>query len=69
MTLADWIASYERAWSSNDAAEIGALFTDDALYFTAPFREPWRRRQEIADGWLARKDEPCLLYTSDAADD
>ena len=56
--LADWMAAYERAWASNDAEEIGALFTDDALYFTTPFREPWRGRQEIVDGWLDRKDEP-----------
>ena len=56
--LSDWMAAYERAWASNDADEIGALFTDDALYYTAPFREPWRGRQEIVDGWLDRKDEP-----------
>ena len=58
MALADWIASYERAWASNDPDDIRALFTEDAEYFTAPFRNPWRGRQEIADGWLDRKDEP-----------
>ena len=56
--LADWLAGYERAWASNDPDEIRALFTPDALYYTAPFREPWRGRQEIVDGWLERKDEP-----------
>ena len=56
--LADWMAAYERAWASNDPEEIGALFSDDALYFPTPFREPWRGRQEIVDGWLGRKDEP-----------
>ena len=56
--LADWMASYERAWASNDPDEIRSLFTDDAIYFTAPFREPWSGRQEIVDGWLDRKDEP-----------
>ena len=56
--LADWMAAYERAWASNDAHEIGALFGDDAVYFTAPFREPWRGRQQIVDGWLDRRDEP-----------
>jgi uncharacterized protein (TIGR02246 family) len=48
--LADWIARYERAWASNDPDEIGALFSDDASYFTAPFREPWRGRQQIVAG-------------------
>jgi ketosteroid isomerase-like protein len=56
--LADWMAGYERAWASNDPDAIRALFTPDALYFTAPFREPWRGPQEIVDGWLERKDEP-----------
>ena len=56
--LADWMAGYERAWASNDPDEIRALFTADALYFTTPFREPWRGRQDIVDGWLGRKDEP-----------
>ena len=56
--LADWMAAYERAWASNDANEIGALFDDDAVYFTAPFREPWRGRQEIVAGWLDRQDVP-----------
>jgi ketosteroid isomerase-like protein len=56
--LAGWMAAYERAWASNDPDEIAALFTPDALYFTAPFREPWQGRQEIVDGWLDRKDEP-----------
>ncbi len=45
-------------WNSNDPADIGALFTDDAEYYTAPFREPWRGRKQIVDGWLGRKDEP-----------
>jgi hypothetical protein len=56
--LADWVAAYERAWASNDPDDIRALFTEDAFYFTAPFREPWSGRQEIVDGWIARKDEP-----------
>jgi ketosteroid isomerase-like protein len=56
--LADWMGAYEGAWASNDPDEIGALFSDDALYFTEPFREPWRGRQEIVEKWLDRKDEP-----------
>lgn len=49
---------YVQAWASNDPAEIGALFTDDGRYFTAPHREPWRGRQGIVQGWLDRKDGP-----------
>jgi len=49
---------YIVAWNSNDPEEIGALFTDDALYYTEPFAAPWRGRTEIIEQWLARKDEP-----------
>jgi ketosteroid isomerase-like protein len=53
-----WIDAYVRAWASNDRSHIGALFTDAATYYTAPYREPWRGRDTIVDGWLGRKDEP-----------
>jgi len=56
--LEDWVERYVRAWESNDPGEIGALFTEDATYFTAPHREPWRGREAIVAGWLDRKDDP-----------
>jgi ketosteroid isomerase-like protein len=52
-----WVQGYVRAWGSNDPAAIGELFTEDATYYTAPFRPPWTGRQGIVDGWLDRKDE------------
>jgi len=48
---------YLKAWESNDPQDIGTLFTDDATYYTAPHRDPWRGRDEILEGWLDRKDE------------
>ena len=56
--LSAWVDAYVRAWNSNDPEEIGALFTDDALYFTEPYATPWRGRAEIVEGWVAQKDEP-----------
>ena len=56
--LRTWMDRYVAAWNSNDPEEIGALFTDDALYYTEPFAPPWRGRKEIIEQWLARKDEP-----------
>jgi ketosteroid isomerase-like protein len=56
--LSAWIDGYVRAWNSNDPNEIGSLFTDDALYFTEPYAEPWRGRARIVEQWLAHKDEP-----------
>lgn len=54
----DWMGGYLKAWESNDPEVIGQLFTEEALYYTAPYREPWRGRQAIVDGWLGRRDEP-----------
>jgi ketosteroid isomerase-like protein len=53
-----WVDAYVEAWGSNDPAQIGALFTEDAEYYTAPFRKPWTGREGIVAGWLERKDEP-----------
>ena len=53
-----WVKRYVAAWDSNNADDIGALFTDDAEYFTAPFRPSWRGRNGIVKGWLERMDEP-----------
>ena len=53
-----WVDRYIRAWDTNDAAEIGGLFGERAMYYTAPFREPWRGRDAIVAGWLDSKDEP-----------
>jgi hypothetical protein len=53
-----WVEGYQRAWNSNDPAEIGALFTDDARYCQRPYWEPWSGREQIIAEWLAHKDEP-----------
>jgi uncharacterized protein (TIGR02246 family) len=57
-TVQHWMEAYQRAWSSNAPSDIAALFTEDAVYFTAPFREPWRGHDEIVAGWLEHRDEP-----------
>jgi ketosteroid isomerase-like protein len=54
----NWIAGYRAAWESNDVEDIRALFTDDATYLTAPFREPWTGSDGIVSGWLEARDEP-----------
>jgi ketosteroid isomerase-like protein len=52
-----WVEAYVKTWESNDPADIKALFTEDATYFTAPYREPWTGRDAIVESWLGRKDE------------
>jgi hypothetical protein len=54
----DWLRRYLEAWETNDPERIRELFTPDARYYTAPYREPWRGRDEIADEWLERRDPP-----------
>ena len=53
-----WMDDYRAAWVSNDPAQIGALFTEDAEYFPEPYAEPWRGREQIVERWLDRKDDP-----------
>lgn len=54
-----WVEAYTRAWVSNDADDISALFTDDAVYeFRPNDPAPWRGREEIVAGWLEEQDSP-----------
>ena len=53
-----WMDGYLRAWSSNETADIEALFTPDAIYRPTPHSEGWRGRDAIVAGWLDRKDDP-----------
>ncbi|HET6671906.1 MAG TPA: nuclear transport factor 2 family protein [Agromyces sp.] len=53
-----WVADYVAAWESNDPEQIGALFSDDAVYLTSPDSEPRRGREQIVAGWLEDLDEP-----------
>lgn len=53
-----WVNGYIGAWETNDPDQIGALFTDDATYLTAPYRPPWTGRDAIVAGWLDRQDSP-----------
>jgi uncharacterized protein (TIGR02246 family) len=53
-----WIDGYRRAWNSNDRADIGALFTEDAVYVPEPYHAPWKGRDRIVAGWLEHQDEP-----------
>jgi ketosteroid isomerase-like protein len=73
--LTAWIQRYVRAWNSNDSADIGSLFAEDAEYATEPYRPPLRGRDAIVQWWLDNRDEPGettfdwqpLLVTDDLA--
>jgi ketosteroid isomerase-like protein len=57
-TLERWVEGYRRAWESNDPDEIGALFTEDAKYYTEPYAKAIEGREAIVADWIERKDEP-----------
>ena len=59
-----WIDGYVLAWASNDAEQIGALFTDN-IHLTAPGRKPWSGREAIVREWLNRK--PGATGSSDTS--
>jgi hypothetical protein len=54
-----WVEAYRTAWTTNDANDIGLLFTDDAVYeFRPGDPEPLRGRDAIVSGWIAEQDSP-----------
>lgn len=60
--LRDWLERYERAWRSNDAAEVAGLFSADAIYRWRPWDTPDQGaavgRAAIVEAWLAEPDDP-----------
>ena len=59
--LTRWLDRYAEAWRSNDAEQIGAFFTDDAVYRWHPWDEGddvARGRDAIVRAWLEEPDEP-----------
>lgn len=53
-----WLEGYIRAWRSKDAADVRAIFTDDAEYWFRPDdADPARGIDAIIEAWL--DDEPA----------
>ncbi len=56
-TVSAWLDSYVQAWKTYDKEAIGALFSEDALYYYGPFQEPVRGREAIVASWLEQPDQ------------
>jgi hypothetical protein len=60
--VARWLTDYIEAWRSYDAAAIGGLFSEDALYRYHPWDQPTpshvRGRDAIVASWLGDQDAP-----------
>ena len=59
-----WLSKYVDAWKSYDPEAIGALFSDDARYYYAPYSEPLEGREAIVADWLKNKDK-AGTYTAE----
>jgi ketosteroid isomerase-like protein len=56
-----WLERYFAAWASNDPAEVGALFAEDAVYSYGPFRDDDAvGREEIVRRWVQGGAAPGL---------
>ena len=52
-----WLDAYIAAWRSNDATEIGELFSEDARYRFVPWFDPVIGREAIVAAWHDDFDE------------
>ena len=46
-----WLERYRIAWEEGDADAAAALFTEDAVYRSSPFREPQVGQDGIRAYW------------------
>ena len=51
-----WLAAYRDAWGTDNPAQIGALFTEDATYAPSPFSDAWEGHEAIVRNWIERGD-------------
>jgi uncharacterized protein (TIGR02246 family) len=51
-----WLGAYRRAWGTDDAGDIAALFTEDATYSPGPFSKAWEGREAIVAKWIEHGD-------------
>lgn len=51
MDVSSWLDAYARAWRERDADAAAALFTEDGIYRSHPFREPHVGREAIRAYW------------------
>lgn len=56
--VSTWLDHYVRAWKSYNPEDIGALFSEDAVYYYTPFDKPLIGRVAIIESWLAEQDAP-----------
>lgn len=53
-----WLDAYIAAWRSYDPAQIGVLFSADAVVYYTPYAGPVIGRDAIVADWLKNPDAP-----------
>lgn len=56
--LSEWLAGYERAWRTPGIEALADLFTEDAIYSTAPYEKPHRGLETIGEMWEEERLDP-----------
>jgi hypothetical protein len=51
MEVDEWLERYRSAWETADPDAAAALFTEDAVYRSSPFREPHVGQEGIGEYW------------------
>jgi heat shock protein HslJ len=54
--IEEWLEQYKAAWTTDDPGDIARLFTEDACYYTAPYRDPYQGRDAIVTWWIGQGD-------------
>lgn len=54
-----WVEGWSRAWPAKDADAVGALYADDAVFVSQPFRDP-QPPAEYARWAFADEDEELV---------
>lgn len=50
-SVTEWLSAYAQAWRNKDAESVSLLFTEDAVYHSAPTKPAHRGRAGIAAYW------------------
>jgi ketosteroid isomerase-like protein len=61
--VSEWVQAYERAWRTPGTEAALALFTPDATYLQAPYREPVVGAGDIADMWEAERNTADEVFS------
>jgi hypothetical protein len=56
--FAAWLDAYVAAWRSNDASDIGRLFSEDVTYSYRAGTEVVKGRDAVVADWLKDPDDP-----------